>query len=50
MEEKYKEKTKIFSKKLASYEEMLKINNSHRTLRKDKSEEEIDRVNVSRKY
>ena len=46
LEDKYKEKIKTFSKKLASYEEMLKINSSYRIMKKDKSEEELDRVNV----
>jgi hypothetical protein len=43
LEDKYKEKIKTFSKKLSSYEEMLKLNTSFKTIRR---EEDEDRVNV----
>jgi hypothetical protein len=46
LEEKYKEKIKAFSLKLTSYEEMLKYNTTFRTLKKDKEEDDLDRVNV----
>lgn len=49
LEEKYKEKIKAFSMKLTSYEEMLKNNTTFRTLKKDKDEDDLDRVNVSTK-
>ena len=49
LEEKYKEKIKAFSMKLTSYEEMLKNNTTFRTLKKDKDEDDLDRVNVSPK-
>lgn len=46
IEDKYKEKIKTFSKKLLNYEEMLKINTSFKTVRKDNKDDEMDRVNV----
>lgn len=47
VEEKYKEKMKVFAKKLANYEDAMKVNTSFKTHKKEREEEDLDRVNVN---